>query len=260
VDLNLCAVPACTEQPFITYPLPLCQRDALMVSLNVTDVLHANALAGTASTELDIERVSVAPRQVWEQPSHEPVVYFLANGNRVKVGTSTNITARVITLSLRRDNALLLLRGGRDLEDALHNHFASDRISRTEWFVLSGRIRDYIAHRLEAAAALRQPVLPVDGTERPTTAAAIPERPEKPATAIEKIVKVLSDVRDYLHRDQIAALTQVEGSTLDNTLSKLVKTGRIHRQTKNGKEIRGMYGPGPAPITHDDEEDEDEAA
>lgn len=91
--------------------------------------------------------------------------------------------------------------------------------------------------------------------------------PKKLASADDKILSALKDAADplgietnYLHKDQIGALAKLEGSTLDNALSRLTKTGRIHRQTgENGKEIRGKYGLGSAPITHHDE-DEDEAA
>jgi hypothetical protein len=80
--------------------------------------------------------------------------------------------------------------------------------------------------------------------------------PKKPASADEKILTVLKDATDplgleviYKHKDEIGALARVEGSTLDNALSRLIKTDKIHRQTKDGKDIRGMYGHGPAPTT-----------
>lgn len=79
--------------------------------------------------------------------------------------------------------------------------------------------------------------------------------PKKPASADEKILTVLEDLADpdnaeatYIHKDQIGALASVEGSTLDNTLSRLTKAGKIHRQVNgDGKEVRGMYAAGPAP-------------
>lgn len=86
--------------------------------------------------------------------------------------------------------------------------------------------------------------------------------PKKPASADDKIVKALEGMADplglevnYLHKDAIAKLTGIEGSTLDNALSRLVKTDKIHRQQENGKTIRGMYGPGPAPTGQEDEDD-----
>ncbi|QWA26901.1 hypothetical protein KJK32_47065 (plasmid) [Streptomyces sp. JCM17656] len=78
--------------------------------------------------------------------------------------------------------------------------------------------------------------------------------PRKPANASDKILKVLADLADpagidinYVHRDNIQSLAKLELATLENTLSKLIKAGKIHRQVEDGKEVRGMYGPGPAP-------------
>lgn len=268
-----CAVNGCIEAAFIKHPLPLCQRDALMVSLNVTDVLHANAnaIAGIAPTGLDIDIARVAPPGVWTLPSHPSVVYFLVNGDRVKIGTSTNVTARVGALSLRRSNAQLLLEGGKDLEDALHNHFQTDRIGRTEWFALSASIRDYIARRVQADAVLRQPVLPaepeLEEKQDPARRIGRPTSSPRPATADSKILKALTDAADpiglesiYLDKAALTQLTSIETSTLDNALSRLTKAGRIHRQVKEGKEIRGMYATGPHPITPAAQEDEDDDA
>ncbi|MET9725454.1 hypothetical protein [Streptomyces zaomyceticus] len=82
--------------------------------------------------------------------------------------------------------------------------------------------------------------------------------PKKPASADEKILAALGDLADplgletvYTHKDQIGGLARLEGSTLDNALSRLVRTDRIHRQTKDGKDVRGYYGLGPAPTDTD---------
>jgi len=82
----------------------------------------------------------------------------------------------------------------------------------------------------------------------------MPVVPKKTASADDKILAALREAADplgidpnYLHKDQIGAITRLEPSTLDNTLSKLVKAGTIHRQTKDGKVVRGWYGLGPAP-------------
>lgn len=253
MNLNLCAVLRCTEQPFLHEPLLLCRQHALMVSLNVTDRLHANALAGHTTSGLDIERASVASDDVWKQASHPAVVYFLTNGDRVKIGTSTNITARISALSLRRSNAALLLQGGNDLENTLHHHFECDRIAKTEWFVLSPRIQDYIARRKASDAALRQPQMPAeartvpaaDTRERATMHVTI-SQPKTP-TAEERILEVLASARSdttcrHLHRVDIGRLAEVTGSTLDNTLGNLRRKDLIHR----GPE-RGTWALGPEP-------------
>jgi hypothetical protein len=254
-----CATDECTAAPFIHHPVHLCQQHALMVSMNVTDRLYANAFAHQHTWTPRIDNVQTAPADVWDQPSHPPVVYFITNGNRVKIGVSTNISARTGALSLRRENAALLLQGGFDLEAALHQHFAADRIGRTEWFAYSGRIQGFITNHLQAAAALRQPVLPAPREDPLNQPDPTLVRAPKPS-ADEKILNYLKSLAPagrplYAHRDQIGALARLEGSTRDNALSRLVKAGRIHRQVKDGREVRGYYGLGSAPTTDSDPSD-----
>ena len=78
------------------------------------------------------------------------------------------------------------------------------------------------------------------------------EATKKPDNADKKILDALEDMADpmgvstnYLHKDQIGTLAHLEGSTLDNALSRLKKANKIHWQKKDGKVIRGMYGLGP---------------
>lgn len=82
---------------------------------------------------------------------HRPVVYFVQNGDRVKIGTTTNLRSRISALSLRPTDIVLLLNGGRTHEQALHKRFAILRVGNTEWFANSGPVAEYIA--IEAARA-----------------------------------------------------------------------------------------------------------
>jgi hypothetical protein len=78
--------------------------------------------------------------------------------------------------------------------------------------------------------------------------------PKKGPSADDKILRALEEVADplgfeviYKHKNEIATLSGVTGSTFDNALSRLANAGKIHRQMKDGKEVRGMYGLGAAP-------------
>lgn len=258
MSLNLCAVQLCAELPYIDHPLNLCRRHALAVSLNVTDRLHANALSALSTSGLGIEEASAASPDVWTQGSHPPVVYFLVNGDRVKIGTSTNVVARVSALSLRRSNAALLLQGGNDLERALHDHFESDRIGKTEWFVFSSRIKDYIARRKASDAALRQPEL-VEPSHRVPAArlaqrdvAHVVIRSPKPI-ADDIILETLRRSTDpsilesaYMDRPTLLAVTGLRDGTFANALGRLETAGKIHRVSK-GKSVRVGLGPAPDP-------------
>ncbi|MEU6979585.1 DNA translocase FtsK [Streptomyces sp. NPDC046371] len=83
--------------------------------------------------------------------------------------------------------------------------------------------------------------------------------PKKPASAEDKILAALGDLADpagieviYSHKDRIGALAGIEGSTLDNALSRLVRTGKVHRQVENRKTVRGYYGLGPGAADQED--------
>lgn len=76
---------------------------------------------------------------------HEPVVYFIRNGSRVKIGWTTNLRQRLSTLSLPASAVALLVLGGPAEESALHKRFGDARIGRTEWFEASEAIEAFIA-------------------------------------------------------------------------------------------------------------------
>lgn len=132
------------------------------------------------------------------------------------------------------------------LEDATP-HIDPDRVQiPTDWPGWENR------HEIAAMADQQD-----DGDSEPGTATLFGgiglDLAKPAASADEKILATLKDVSDplgittnYVHKDQIAALTKINPSTLENTLTKLLKTKQIHRQTKGGREVRGMYGLGPA--------------
>jgi hypothetical protein len=75
---------------------------------------------------------------------HEPVVYFIRNGQRVKIGWTTNLRQRLSSLSLPSSAVALLVLGGPEEENALHKRFGLTRIARTEWFETTEAIETYI--------------------------------------------------------------------------------------------------------------------
>lgn len=78
---------------------------------------------------------------------HAPVVYFIRNGNRVKIGTTQNLKGRASGLSLRVKDIVRVEHGGVNHERDLHVRFAAQRIGNTEWFELRGAVADHIARR-----------------------------------------------------------------------------------------------------------------
>lgn len=93
----------------------------------------------------DIERPATAPRS-WLIPphKHQPLVYLLRNGNRIKIGTTTELKRRIRTLALRPENVVLLLDGDQRFERELHRKFADLRIGDTEWFAYDGPLIDFV--------------------------------------------------------------------------------------------------------------------
>lgn len=83
---------------------------------------------GQAATSLPPSRWKVS------RGRHAPIVYFLRNGNRIKIGTTTDLYQRIRRLSLRAEHVALVIPGSRDQERRLHRQFADLRVGNTEWF------------------------------------------------------------------------------------------------------------------------------
>lgn len=142
----------CNREPVMLRPVVLCEAHRIEVALSVVPGLlrdqlvaaqqqvaapapRADLIATTHAVQLDALLGGV----------HDSVVYFLANGGRVKIGYSTNLRSRLSSLALRSDSLLLALQGGPELERALHAHFTEYRNGTTEWFELAPEIFRYIA-------------------------------------------------------------------------------------------------------------------
>lgn len=88
--------------------------------------------------------------------THAPVVYFVSNGDRIKIGTSTNLRARIKRLCLRVADIALVLHGGQAYERQLHDRFGDYRIGDTEWFELAGELATFVATGGDGAGAKKE--------------------------------------------------------------------------------------------------------
>lgn len=77
---------------------------------------------------------------------HPWVVYFVRNGNRVKIGYTKSIRSRVAQFGLTWHQIALLLDGGAQLEGSVHTHFTGQRVEGTEWFRLEPPLFAFIKH------------------------------------------------------------------------------------------------------------------
>ncbi|MFD8262051.1 hypothetical protein ACFV19_24710 [Streptomyces griseoluteus] len=114
----------CGETAVITTPVSLRAGCAVAVSLTVVLHLLKTALRETAVTPMHTDDhviASAAAVPFPETGSHSSLVYFLADGGRVRIGRSRGLYQRMKALSLRED--AVPLSGGQCLESM---HSASD--------------------------------------------------------------------------------------------------------------------------------------
>jgi hypothetical protein len=142
-------------------PVALCEPHRIEVALGVVpavlrdQLVVAQQLVTAPAPRLDlIATAGVAPVDALLGGVHDSVVYFLANGGRVKIGYTTNLRSRLGSLALRSDSLLLALHGGPELERALHVRFAAYRNGTTEWFELSPDVFRFISAPHPSATAV----------------------------------------------------------------------------------------------------------
>jgi hypothetical protein len=102
--------------------------------------------------------------------AHAPIVYFIRNGDRVKIGLTQNLRKRVGALCLRFEDVVLMVHGDRRHEQHLHERFADYRITGSEWFTFAGELRAFIR-----AASGEDPGASSASVERQNSASSDPE-------------------------------------------------------------------------------------
>lgn len=154
----------CHRDATMTRPVALCHAHGIEVATAIVPELLREHLAaalrgGATAPTVRAELVATARAARVDdllKGVHDSVVYFIANGGRVKIGYTTNLRSRLGSLALRSDAVLLALHGGPELERALHTHFADHRNGSTEWFELAPAIFRYIAAQHPQTVAARR--------------------------------------------------------------------------------------------------------
>lgn len=148
----------CHRPTVMVRPVPLCAPHKAELALAIVpdllrdQVAAAHRIAATFGQpdlreDLVAEARAIPYHPFLDGDQHGPIVYFIANGGRVKIGFTTNLKNRLASLALRADGVLLALDGGPDLERALHAHFDAYRDGNSEWFELAPDVFRYIAAR-----------------------------------------------------------------------------------------------------------------
>lgn len=160
-----------------------------------------------------------------EDGSHDPVVYVIRNGNRVKIGTTTHLRNRVRALSLRQSDVLLTVPGGPDKERDLHQRFADHRIGTSEWFSFVQAIRDFVRDPDGPVPAPVPDEVPAPVPSRPVPAS-LGDKQSLSARALELVLagdKGDEDIKDIL-RDEFR---DKDGTPpLPNSINKAVSRAR----------------------------------
>jgi helix-turn-helix protein len=157
---ELCGVSRKTVYGWIAFDiLPTARHDRRRILLNLLDVARADiamraggcrAPAPPPRWALEEEPgadLAAVLTACWEQARQtpmlrRPVVYYLRFGDRIKIGTTVGLTARLSNIP---HNELLATEpGGSDVETARHRQFAALRIYR-EWFRPGPVLVDHIA-------------------------------------------------------------------------------------------------------------------
>jgi hypothetical protein len=147
----------CTDLATITQPVPLCTHHQMQVAVAIVPEMLASVLSMPKRAPVPEVRDAATSRLAAKAKTvgldlsggHGDRVYFVRNGDRVKIGYTTNLRGRLGALCLRPDAVLLLLQGGKGLEAALHRYFSAYRIATTEWFRYTGEIERYVARKAE---------------------------------------------------------------------------------------------------------------
>lgn len=141
----------CSASSMQDVPFPICQRHAKQLcahfsgSLNslYTDAEKVELLKGRPT---DAERT----RDRRESYRAQSVVYYVRIGDYIKIGYSTNLTARLSALRVSRDDVMATEPGGPKLERVRHRQFAHLRNGRRENFAPAQDLLDHIASVLAA--------------------------------------------------------------------------------------------------------------
>jgi hypothetical protein len=103
--------------------------------------------------------------RVLADESHAPVVYFARMGDKVKIGTTTNLKRRMRDMYLDLSDVLVVVPGGKDVEAAYHKRFGSSRVDedgRQELFRIDHRLAFFLGLWRQSPRPAKRPGLPLD--------------------------------------------------------------------------------------------------
>lgn len=206
----------CHREAVVLRPVALCHPHRIEIAMTVVpDLLRDGLEAALTSVATPVAvrddlvaTATATPVDGLLRGVHGSVVYFIANGGRVKIGYTTNLKSRLAALALRSDSVLLALHGGPELERALHARFVKYRNGNTEWFEMAPEVFRYASSRNAATGAtpLTQQGI---ADERPTLASLVRDQVsavEDNATAVRNVLAA----RPNANKESVAASVRRE--------------------------------------------------
>lgn len=148
----------CDAQSLPESPFPICLHHAAEVVRYVSQVASTNTGVEETTTALGMVRTYGMRASRWREldlsaNDNRPRVYYIRLGGLIKIGTSSDLLARLRKYPPMAE-LLAVEAGGRDVEGQRHEQFAHLRQFRknSEWFKSGPDLEDHIAALRLAAA------------------------------------------------------------------------------------------------------------
>lgn len=207
----------CTDLATITRPVPLCTHHQMQVAMAIVPEMLASAASLARRAPAPVARDTATHRAasgarvagIDLTGVHGARVYFMRNGDRVKIGYTTNLRSRLDALCLRSEAVLLLLEGGKDLEAAFHRYFTEHRVPNTEWFRYATEIKAYISEKLDAHEAAAADGRRIDEAEAKRSVASADFRSGQSGELVVAREELLSMIEAHMGSGHIVHLADI---------------------------------------------------
>ena len=242
----------CPQPPDVLKPIGLCKQHSAEVaaallpkilkdSLTYMAAAYAAEVDGWADETALVDGAQALPPASVMGGPHRPVVYFVENGGRVKIGTTRSLTTRMRNLSLRPQDVLCVLDGDRSLERAIHRRFFKDRVGSTEWFELGKDLEVFIKTKAAnvgkpAAVVETTSVMPALATAAPQPSLRFPDGSQVGRDQWPNLWRLFAASPDGATKKELAQTAKVSRDTAMRAIEEWTRHGVLAR--RDGRSTR----------------------